>query len=141
MAITTKLCTSYKAECLQGIHQAADVYKIALYTSSAALDASVTTYTTTGEVSSAGTNYTAGGIALSGFTVGSSGEVAYLDFNVDPSWPNATFTARGAMIYNSSKSNKAVAVFDFGADKVCSGSTFLVMLPTPDIYNALIRWS
>lgn len=141
MAITSKICTSYKVECFQGIHQAEDTYKIALYTSSAVLDASTTAYTATGEVSSSGTGYSTGGQTLVGFSVGSSGEVAYLDFTTDPSWSGATFTARGALIYNSSRSNKAVAVFDFGQDKVCSGSTFLLVLPFPNSDNALIRWS
>lgn len=141
MAITSKICTSYKAECFQGIHLPTDVYKIALYTSSANLDASTSAYTTSGEVSSSGTGYSAGGIVLLGFSVGMSGETAYIDFTTDPSWPSATFTARGALIYNSSKDNRAVAAFDFGQDKVCSGSTFLLILPFPNADNALIRWS
>lgn len=137
MAITTAMATSYRQEILQGIHLAADVYKIALYTSAATLDASTATYSTTNEV--VGTGYTAGGATLSGFNVTASGTTAILDWTTDPSWSTATITARGAMIYNSSKSNKCVAVWDFGADKISTAGTFTVVLPTPDATNGLIK--
>lgn len=137
MAITTAMCTSFRAELLQGIHASADVYKIALYTSTATLDATTTAYSATNEVVGAG--YTAGGVALSGFSVTTSGTTAILDWTTDPSWSNATITARGAMIYNSSKGNKAVAVWDFGADKSSTSGTFTVILPTPDATNGLIK--
>ena len=137
MAITTSMCTSFRAEILQGIHSSADTYKIALYTSSATMDATTTAYTTTNEVS--GTGYTAGGATLSGFSVTTSGTTAILDWTTDPSWANATITARGAMIYNSTKSNKAVAVWDFGADKTSTSGTFTATLPTPDATNGLIK--
>ena len=137
MAITTAMCTSFRAELLQGIHASADVYKIALYTSIATLDATTTAYSATNEV--VGTGYTAGGATLSGFSVTTSGTTAILDWTTDPSWSNATITARGAMIYNSSKGNKAVAVWDFGADKASTSGTFTVILPTPDATNGLIK--
>ena len=76
---------------------------------------------------------------MSGFSVTTSGTTAILDFTTDPSWANATITARGALIYNSSKTNKAVMVLDFGADKSNSEGTFTVRMPTPDAVSALIR--
>ena len=138
MAITSALCTSYKQEILQGIHLAADTYKIALFTSAASLDAATAAYSSTNEVAN-GNGYTTGGATLSGFTTGNSGTTAWIDFTTDPSWSNATITARGALIYNSSRSNKAVAVIDFGADKTSTNGTFLITLPTADASNALIR--
>lgn len=137
MPITSAFCTSAKADFLQGTHASADTYKIALYTSAATLDASTTTYATTNEIS--GTGYSAGGTTLSGFTVTTSGTTAILDFTTDPSWSNATITARGALIYNSSKTNKAVAVLDFGSDKTSTSGTFTVVFPTPDASNGLLR--
>ena len=137
MAITQAIPTSFKAEILQGIHDSADTYKMALYTSAATLGAATTDYTTTNEV--VGIGYTAGGVTLSGFNVSTSGTTAILDFTTDPSWENATITARGALIYNSSKSNKAVYVLDFGSDITSTNGTFAVTLPTPDATNGLIR--
>lgn len=137
MAITQSIPTSFKSEILSGTHLSTDTYKIALYTSSATLNATTTAYTTTNEVSGAG--YTAGGATLSGFSVTTSGTTAILDFTSDPSWASATITARGAMIYNSTKANKAVYVLDFGADKTSTSGTFTVTFPTPDATNGLIR--
>ena len=135
--MTQAIPTSFKAEILQGIHDSADTYKIALYTSAATLGASTTAYTTTNEVS--GVGYTSGGQVLSGFSVTTSGTTAILDFTTDPSWENATITARGALIYNASKANKAVMVLDFGSDKSNSEGTFTIRLPLPDATNGLIR--
>lgn len=137
MAITQAIPTSFKAEILQGIHDSADTYKMALYTSAATLGAATTAYTTTNEV--VGIGYTAGGVTLSGFNVTTSGTTAILDFATDPSWANASITARGALIYNSSKSNKAVYVLDFGSDITSTNGTFAITLPTPDVANGLIR--
>ena len=137
MAITQAIPTSFKAEILQGIHDSADTYKMALYTSVATLGASTTAYSATNEV--VGTGYTAGGVTLSGFNVTTSGTTAILDFTTDPSWANASITARGALIYNSSKSNKAVYVLDFGSDITSTNGTFAVTLPEPDATNGLIR--
>ena len=136
MAITQAIPTSFKAEILRGIHDSADTYKMALYTSAATLGATTTAYSATNEV--VGTGYTIGGTTLSGFNVTTSGTTAILDFN-DPSWANATITARGALIYNSSKSNKAVYVLDFGSDIISTNGTFAITLPTPDATNGLIR--
>lgn len=138
MAITAALCNSYKQEILQGIHLAADTYKIALYTSSASLDATTTTYSGTNEVAN-GNGYATGGATLSGFTVSGSGSTAWLDFTTDPEWATSTITARGALIYNSSRSNKAVAVLDFAADKTSTNGTFKVQFPTADASTGLIR--
>ena len=135
MAITTAICNSYKQEILEGVHASTDTYKIALFTSSATLGAATTAYSTTNEVS--GTGYTAGGVNLANFTSGLDGSTAYITFD-DASWANATITARGALIYNASKSNKAVAVFDFGGDVVSTSGTFTVDLPVAGA-NALIR--
>ena len=135
--MTQAIPTSFKAEILQGIHDSADTYKIALYTSAATLGAATTAYAATNEIS--GTGYTAGGQVLSGFSVTTSGTTAILDFTTDPSWENATITARGALIYNASKANKAVMVLDFGSDKSNSEGTFTIRLPLPDATNGLIR--
>lgn len=135
MAITTALCNSFKQEILEGVHGTADVYKVALYTSTATLGASTTAYSATNEVS--GTGYTAGGATLSGLLTGLSSGTAYMTFS-DPSWASASITARGCLIYNSSKSNKAVAAFDFGGDVTSTNGTFTVDFPAAGA-SALIR--
>jgi hypothetical protein len=141
MAITQALCTSFKVEILQGIHDftasTGDVFKLALYTSSATLDATTTAYSATNEVPDSGT-YAAGGGALTNITPTSSGTTAFLDF-ADISFTSATITARGALIYNSSKSNRAVAVLDFGSDKISTTGTFTVQFPAADASNAIVR--
>lgn len=142
MAITQSMCTSFKVELLDGVHNfdtGGDTFKIALYTSAATLGASTTVYTTSDEVSSSGTNYTAGGNTLTVSQVPTStGTTAFLDF-ADTTWAAATITARGALIYNSSKSNKAVAVLDFGSDKTSTNGDFTIIMPTADASNAIIR--
>jgi hypothetical protein len=133
------MCTSFKVDLFGGVQDLdTDTIKMALYTSSASLDAATTAYTTSNEVSSSGTNYTAGGNTLTSPVITSSGTTAYVDF-ADTTWANATFTARGALIYNASKSNKAIAVLDFGADKTATAGDFVVQMPTADASNALIR--
>ena len=135
MSISQTLCTSFKAELYEAVHNLlADTIRIALYTDNATLDESTTVYTTTGEISGAG--YTAGGIVLTGATVNTSGQIAYVDFS-DAVWTGA-LTARGALIYNASKSNKAIAVLDFGTDKT-SVITFTVTMPANTSTSALIR--
>lgn len=135
MAITTTLCNSYKQEVLEGVHSSADTYKLALYTDAATLSAATTAYSATNEVS--GTGYTAGGVELSGFTSGLSGSTAYVTFT-DPAISNATITARGCLVYNSSKSNKAVACFDFGGNITSTNGTFTIDLPAAGS-SALVR--
>jgi len=135
MAITSAICNSFKQQVLEGVHATTDTYKVALYTSSATLDAATTAYSATNEVS--GTGYTAGGATLSGLATGLSGSTAYLTF-ADPTWADSTITARGCLIYNSSKSNKAVAVFDFGSEVSSVNGTFTVDFPAAGA-SSLIR--
>lgn len=137
MAITQAMPTSFKVELLGGVHVfGTDVFKIALYTSAATLGASTTVYSATNEV--VGTGYTAGGNVLTAEVTSSGGTTAFVDFG-DSTWTSATITARGALIYNSSKGNKAVAVLDFGSDKTSTAGDFVVQMPTADATNALIR--
>lgn len=156
MAITQSLCTSFKAELMLAVHDFrvnGDTFKLALYTSSASLDANTTTYTDTNEVSSSGTNYTAGGGALINLGVvtsnnTSSSGVGFTDFS-DLTFDNATITARGALIYNTTPSansnanttltNAAVAVLDFGADKISTNGDFTITFPTATNTTAIIR--
>ena len=146
MAITQAMCTSFKVEILNGVHAfgttvaragtTADTFKMALYTDSASLDATTTAYETGGETS--GTGYTAGGQNLAAVAPTSSGTTAYLDF-ADETWTNATITARGAMIYNQTQGNKAVAVLDFGGNKTSTAGDFTVVFPNADASTAIIR--
>lgn len=137
MAITAALCNSFKQEILQGVHLAADTYKMALYTSAATLNKTTTAYAATNEAS--GTGYTAGGQALSGFSVTLDGDTAILDWTTNPQWPAATITAAGALIYNASRSDKAVAVLDFGGGITSTNGAFTVLLPAPAAATGLIR--
>ena len=133
--ISQTLCTSFKAELYQAVHDLlTDDIKIALYTANATLGETTTVYTATDEATGAG--YIAGGVSLTGATVNTSGQIAYVDF-ADASWAGV-ITARGALIYNASKSNKAIAVLDFGADKT-SVNTFVVTMPANTATSALIR--
>lgn len=141
MAITQTQTTSFKAELYEAIHDfTTDVFKIALYTSSADLGPNTTVYTTTGEVSGGG--YTAGGKTLTGATINTGYGTAYISFNTPVTWAGATFTARGALIYNSSKGNKAVAVYNFGEDMNAGmANSFNVIMPADTAQEALIRMS
>jgi hypothetical protein len=147
MPITQAMATSFKVEILNAIHAfgttvtrgatTPDTFKIALYTSSANLDATTTVYSTSNEVPSTG-NYSAGGNTLTTIAPTSSGTTAFLDFN-DTTWASSTITANGALIYNSTQSNRAVAVLAFGSDKSSSGGNFTIQFPTADASNAIIR--
>jgi hypothetical protein len=148
MPITQAMCTSFKVDVLSGGQNfnttnralsanTQDVFKIALYTSAANLDATTTVYTTSSEV--VGVGYTAGGNTLTVSVVPtSSGTTAFLSFS-NTSWTTATITARGALIYNSTNGNKSVAVLDFGSDKTSTAGTFQINFPTADASNAIIR--
>lgn len=136
MPITAAICNSYKQEIMQGVHEAADTYKIALFTSAATLSKATTAYAATNEVS--GTGYTAGGATLAGFAVTIDTDTAILDFT-DATWASSTITARGALIYNSTQSNKAVAVLDFGSDITSTAATFTVTFPAASAAAGLIR--
>jgi len=136
MAISQAMCTSFKAEILDEQHDlAADTLKIALYTSSASLGATTTAYATTNEVS--GSGYTAGGETLANKTVSTSGTTAFFDCD-DPTWTSASFTARGALIYNDTNGDKAIAVLDFGGDFAVSSGTFQIVFPAAGA-KAIIR--
>jgi Flp pilus assembly secretin CpaC len=138
MSIVQTQTTSFKAELYQGVHDlTTDVIKIALYTANADLNADTTVYSSTNEVAATGT-YSLGGAQLTPITVNSSGYTAYVGFpNI--SWTGA-ITARCALIYNSSKANKSIAVLDFGSDK-SSSTTFTITMPTNGATTALIRSS
>ena len=142
MAITQAMCTSFKKELLEGTHNfknsGGSTFKLALFTSSASLDASTTAYSTSNEVSSSGTNYTAGGNTLTRVDPSTSGTTALTDF-ADLTFSTATITANGALIYNSSASDKAVIVLAFGGDKTSTAGDFTIQFPTADASNAIIR--
>jgi len=142
MAITQAMCTSFKLALLNGemdfSSDTSQTFKIALYTSSASLDAATTAYSATNEVS--GTGYTAGGntLTVSAGNPQSSGTTAFLTID-NTTWATATITARGALIYKSGGSNPAVAVLDLGADKTSTAGDFQIQFPTADASNAIIR--
>ena len=140
MAITQALCTSFLKELFEAKHDfTADTFNMALYTDAATLSAATTAYTTTGEVASGG-GYTTGGNAIGVGAPTSSGQTAYVDITPDEAWAAATFTCRGALVYNtSSGGNEAVCVLDFGSNKSPSAQTFTVVIPTADADNAIIR--
>jgi hypothetical protein len=130
--------TSFKEELFKGIQNlSTDTLYIALYTALADIGPDTTAYTTSGEIT--GTGYTAGGIALTGVTINNYDGTVYINFN-NAVWNSASFTARGALIYNVSKANRSIAVLDFGADKTCS-NTFTITMPPNTYTTALIRYS
>ena len=135
MSFDQTLTTQAKLVALQAL--ATGTLKMALYTANADLGAGTLVYSTANEV--VGTGYVAGGNTLTGVTVVTSGTTAYLDF-ADTTWNPANFTARGALIYNTSLGNLAVAVLDFGADKTATTS-FTVQMPANTVTSALIRFS
>jgi hypothetical protein len=148
MTIAQTATTSFKVELPQGIHNfgptAPDTFKIALYTAAASLDATTAVYDAAGEVVGAG--YTAGGntLVISVAPVAANNlagvPTSYWSF-ANTTWSGATFTARGALIYNATEGNKSVAVLDFGADKTVSNTTFQIVFPTPDANSAIVRIS
>jgi hypothetical protein len=157
LAITQAMCTSFKAEILLAVHDfrntGGDTFKLSLYTSTATIDANTTAYIATNEVSSSGTNYTAGGgtlvnLGVTASNTSASAGTGFTDFT-DLTFANASFTARGALIYNTTPSangtanttltNAAVAVLDFGADKTASNGDFTIIFPTATNTTAIIR--
>lgn len=139
MAILQGLTTSFKQQMVQGQQNlSANTLKMALYTGFATLNQDTTVYSTTNEIT--GTGYTAGGNTLSGVTINTDADgVVYINFN-NVVWTNASFTVRGALIYNVTQSNASVAVLDFGADKTCTNQTFTVTMPANTATTALIRF-
>ena len=148
MTIAQTATTSFKVELLQAVHNfgptTPNTFKVALYTAAANLGASTTVYTTANEIT--GTGYTAGGNTLVISVSPTSGNntsgipTAFVSFN-NSTWTNATFTCRGALIYNSTQGNKSVAVLDFGSDKTVTNDTFQIIFPTPDANSAIVRIS
>ena len=148
MAISSAICSSFKQELLQGKHDfdsaGGDTFKIALYTSSASLGAATTDYSTSNEITNtAGSAYVAGGATLTNQGVSLSSTTAFTDFS-DVSYTSASFTANGALIYNTttdggSGTTDAVAVIAFGSDKTATNGTFTIQFPTADASNAIIR--
>ena len=141
MAITQAMCTSFKVELLKGVHNftnsSGDTFKLALYTSSANLDAATTAYTTSNEVS--GSGYSAKGGTLTNVTPTSSSTTALTDF-ADLTFSTVSITARGALIFNEdATSDAAVCVLDFGSDKTASAGDFTVQFPTAVASSAIIR--
>jgi len=140
MAITSTLTTSFKKELLEATHNfsasGGNSFKLALFTSSATLDATTTAYSTSNEAS--GTNYTAGGAALTNIDPTSSGTTGFTDF-ADLTFSNATVTARGCLIYNDTNSDKAVAAIDFGGDKTSTAGDFTIVFPAAAASTAIIR--
>jgi hypothetical protein len=140
MSISQALCTSFKSEILDEQHDiTSDTIKLALYTSSASLGAGTTAYSSSNEISNAsGSAYSAGGVTLGSAAVATDGTTVTIDF-ADPTWTSASFTANGALIYNSSNSNKAICVLAFGGDFTVTNGTFQITFPAADASNALIR--
>lgn len=129
MAVTACVTDQAKQDWFNGVHQPADTYKTALYTQAgASLGQSTTAYTASGEIT--GTGYTATGVSMAGFTVSLSTHTAYIDWSTDPSWTSATITADAAMIYNSSRSNKTLALLTF-TSTVSTNGTWTLQLPAP----------
>jgi hypothetical protein len=145
--ITQAMCTSFKDQILEAVHDfrtsGGDVFKLALYSSAATLDATTTTYTSSNEVANSGT-YAAGGGSLTNVSPTTTGTTAFTDFD-DISFTSATINARGALIYNSTPThtytNPSVVVLDFGGDKISTSGTFTIQFPTADASNAIIRIS
>jgi hypothetical protein len=148
MAFQQTTTTSFKVELLQAVHNfgptSPNTFKIALYTAAANINAATTAYTTSDEV--VGTGYTAGGNTLVISTSPTADDntayipTAYISFN-NTSWTSASFTCRGALIYNSTQGNKSVAVLDFGSDKTVTNDTFQIIFPTSDPNSAIVRIS
>ena len=143
MAITSAICTSFKVELLKGTHNftatTGNTFKIALYDSDATLGAGTTAFSTSEEITNtSGTAYTSGGATLTSVTPVASSTTAVCDF-ADVSYTSASFTANGALIYNSSDSNAAVCAIAFGSDKTATNGTFTIQFPTADATNAIIR--
>jgi len=140
MAITQAIASTFKSELLGGLQNftasTGNTFKIALYTSSATLNSSTTAYTTSGECPSTG-NYTAGGNTLTSQSITLSGTTAYIDF-ADSTWASSTISAAGALIYNSTNSNKAVCVLDFGGTFTSTNGAFTVVFPAPTTTTAVL---
>lgn len=139
MAITTAMCTSFKKELMQATHNfttGGHNMRLALFDANATLDATTTVYATANEVT--GTGYTAGGKLLVNITPTTSGTTAFADFD-DLVWTGATFTARGAQIFNNSAANASIGVFDFGSNIPVVAGNFTLTFPTANATAAVLR--
>jgi len=145
--LTQAMCTSFKVELMTATHNftlAANAIKVALFKANASIvgtyGVATTNYTdmTGNSDETTGTNYVAGGNTLTNVTPTSSGTTAFCDF-ADTTWTTATITSRGALMYNSSAANKAIAVLDFGGDKISTAGDFSIIWPTADATNAILR--
>ena len=131
------MCPSAKEEFFQGVHQPKDLYMLALYNEVAGLGPQTTVYETEDEAY--GKGYTAGGAALKGYTTGIVNNVAYLTWTDPVIWTNVSVSTPGGLVYNRSKGNKAIAVFDFGDLLTAKNGTLIVTMP-PKGAGALILW-
>ena len=143
MPITQAVANSFKGELLTGTHNftaaTGNVFKLALYTSAATLNSTTTVYANTNEVANSGQYVTGGGVLTNVSPVVSSG-VAFIDFS-DLSFTGVTLTAAGALIYNTSATNKAVCVLSFGSDKTATSGTFTIQFPADTTSAAILRIS
>jgi hypothetical protein len=150
MAISQAVCNTFKRDLLKGFHDFASggsTFKLALFTSSASLGATTEDYSTSNETTNtSGSAYTAGGVALTGQSVtgGTSASTAYVDWSADAQWTSASFTANGAMIYNTttdggSSTTDAVCILAFGGDFTATSGTFTVQFPAPGTSTAILR--
>ena len=142
MAIVQTMCTSFKAEVAQGLHNftraTGNVFKLALYVATANLGADTTVYTTSNEAS--GTNYTAGGIALTNITPLAANGTGYWSFD-DATFSNVTLTCAGALIYNSTNGNRAVCVLNFGQTITKTASNLVITFPPMGATDSVLRIS
>lgn len=145
MALVQAVCTSFRVQLMEAVHNLSnggDTIKLALFRAQASISgtfgAATVNYSDMGADEASGTNYSAGGISLTNVTPSSSGTTAIADF-ADATFANVTLTASGALLYNSSKSNKAIMVLNFGSDKIASASDMVISFPTPDASTAIIR--
>tara|TARA_R110001632_G_scaffold116813_1_gene228599 strand:+ start:1224 stop:1646 length:423 start_codon:yes stop_codon:yes gene_type:complete len=138
MAITQAMCTQFKRDVMLGLHDLdSDTIKIALYTDAATLNATTTAYSATNEVAN-GNGYTTGGVTLANASVIINSTSGCFDSD-NPEWTSATFTARGALIYNDTESDLAIAVLDFGGNFSVAGGTFRIVFPAQTANTSIVR--
>jgi hypothetical protein len=139
--VSQAMCTSFKKELFTATHNFAasggHTFKVALFNPSAVLNETTTVYSTSNET--AGTNYTAGGVTMTNVDPSVSGTTAMATFSNNPTWPNATFSASQALLYNSTSGNKAVAVLDFGGVQTVTAGDFVITIPAVTSTTALLR--
>ena len=135
------MCTSFKAEILKAVHDftlsSGSTFNVALYTNSASFTAATTAYTSANEIT--GTGYVAKGKALTNVTPTTGGTTGFTDFQ-DLTWGTASFTARGALLFNDTATGDPTClVLDFGSDQTSTAGDFKIVFPTNDSTNAIIR--